>query len=122
MARASMPLVVENEIDDDEIIPSAPRRVAGRRALTDRVFRAFARGAGGVVLVLMGLVGAFLLYRALPSLRFAGWSFLTTQSFEPDGGRFGIGAVLPGTIFIALVAIVIATPLAMGTALYISEY
>jgi len=34
----------------------------------------------------------------------------------------GIAAVLVGTVTVALVAMVIAFPLALGTALYISEY
>src|SRR5262249_126224 len=48
--------------------------------------------------------------------------FITTQQWSPDGGRFGIAAVIVGTVLIALVAIATALPLAMGAALYISEY
>jgi phosphate transport system permease protein len=75
-----------------------------------------------MVLVLMGLVGTFLGYRASQALHKAGWSFLTTQQWNPDGGGFGIAAVIVGTILIAAVAVVVALPLALGTALYISEY
>jgi len=81
-----------------------------------------ARAGGIVVLVLLGLVGTFLFYRASLALHKAGWSFLTTQSWNPNGGGFGIAAVVVGTVLIALVAVVIAAPLAFGTALYISEY
>jgi phosphate transport system permease protein len=56
------------------------------------------------------------------ALRVAGWSFLTTEAWEPESGNFGIAAVLVGTILIALVAIAVAVPLAAGAALYISEY
>jgi phosphate transport system permease protein len=88
----------------------------------DRVFRVVAGGGGGLVLAVMLLVGGFLLYRAWQALRKAGWSFLTTAAWEPDAGHFGVAAVLTGTCLIALVAVVIAVPLAIGTALYISEY
>jgi phosphate transport system permease protein len=74
------------------------------------------------VLVIMVLVGAFLGYRAFQALHKAGWSFLTTQQWNPDGGGFGIAAVLVGTVLIALVAVLTAIPLALGAALYISEY
>jgi phosphate transport system permease protein len=74
------------------------------------------------VLVLLGLVGTFLGYRALQALKKAGWSFITTQAWNPDGGGFGIAAVIVGTILIALVAVAFAVPLAIGTALFISEY
>ncbi len=90
--------------------------------LPDRIFRGVARGGGGLVLTVMLLVGGFLLYRAWPALDRAGWSFLTTESWEPDAGSFGIAAVMVGTVLIALVAIVVAVPLAVGAALYISEY
>jgi len=104
--------------------PAPPPRRALKANLgaADRTFRGIARGGGITVLVIMALVGTFLAYRAWQALRKAGFSFLTTQAWDPDGGHFGIAAVIVGTILIALVAVIIAVPLAMGSALYISEY
>src|SRR5215468_1846798 len=107
---------------------SAVRTTAGQRNLKarlsgpDRLFRGFARAGGVAVLILMIMVGAFLAYRALDALQKAGTSFITTQDWNPDGGGFGIAAVIVGTILIALVAVTVAVPLALGAALYISEY
>jgi phosphate transport system permease protein len=95
------------------------------RQATDRADVAFAmvlRLAGGVVLLVMATIGVFLLRRGWPALEEAGWSFLTTQAWEPDSRNFGIAAVLTGTMLIAAVAVTIAVPLATGFALYISEY
>lgn len=89
---------------------------------SDRVFRALTRGGGITVLLIMLLVGTFLAVRAVDALQVAGWSFLTESRWEPDAGVFGIKAVLLGTLLIGLVAIAVAVPLAIGTALYISEY
>ncbi|MDM4761757.1 phosphate ABC transporter permease subunit PstC [Galbitalea sp. SE-J8] len=102
----------------------APRRLTILRDAPDIRFRAIARAGGVAVLAIMLLVGAFLAIRASQALGVAGLSFLTTQAWEPDAGagRFGIAAVLVGTILIALVAILIAVPLSTGTALYITEY
>lgn len=100
----------------------APRAVRGRGEPGDRLFRGAARGSGAVVLAIMLLVGVFLTYRASQALDVAKGSFLTTSAWEPDAHRFGIAAVLTGTVLIGLVAISIAVPLAIGTALYISEY
>ncbi|GAA1355843.1 phosphate ABC transporter permease subunit PstC [Streptomyces beijiangensis] len=102
--------------------PEVPRRLYADPGLPDRVFRGVARSGGGLVLAVMLLVGGFLLYRAWQALSKAGWSFLTTETWEPDAGRFGIAAVIVGTVLIALVAIMVAVPLAVGGALYISEY
>ncbi|MFB8772534.1 phosphate ABC transporter permease subunit PstC [Streptomyces broussonetiae] len=99
-----------------------PRRLYPDPGVPDRVFRGVLRGGGTLVLAIMLLVGGFLTYRAWQALSVAGWGFLTTEAWEPDGGSFGIAAVLVGTVLIALVAIVFAVPLALGTALYISEY
>ena len=99
-----------------------PRELDTSHDRADTVFRGIIRASGLVVLLIMGLVGLFLTFRALQAISSAGFSFLTTQSWEPDAGRFGIAAVLVGTILIALVAVAIALPLAVGSALYISEY
>ncbi len=100
----------------------ARRTIVARVGRTDRAFRGVARGGGTMVLVIMALVGTFLAVRAWDALRASGTDFLTVQEWSPDGGRFGIAAIIVGTVLIAAVAVVFAVPLAMGAALYISEY
>lgn len=100
----------------------AKRNLKSRLSPSDLVFRAIARGGGSVALIIMILVGTFLGFRAWQALHKAGWSFVTTQEWNPNGGHFGIAAVMVGTFLIATVAIVTAIPLSFGTALYISEY
>ncbi|MFE6939490.1 phosphate ABC transporter permease subunit PstC [Streptomyces chartreusis] len=100
----------------------ARRAPRGRTEPVDRLFQGVLRGSGAVVLAIMLLVGVFLTYRASQALGVAQWSFLTTSAWEPDSRRFGIAAVLTGTVLIGVTAICIAVPLALGTALYISEY
>ena len=100
----------------------SPRLLTTLRDPADVVFRGVARSGGIIVLTIMSLVGLFLGFRAWQALSVSGISFLTEQAWEPDSGRFGIAAVLVGTVLIALVAVVIAVPLATGTALYITEY
>ena len=99
-----------------------PRRLGTRRSWSDRAFRGTLVAGGAAVLAIMGLVGVFLLIRAWNALHRAGWSFFTTAAWEPDSGNFGIAAILVGTILIATVAVSVAVPLALGVALYISEY
>ncbi|HEY5015955.1 MAG TPA: phosphate ABC transporter permease subunit PstC [Streptosporangiaceae bacterium] len=101
---------------------SPGRSLKSRPSVSDLAFRAIAGVGGSLVLVLEILIGAFLAYSAWPALHKAGWSFLTTQSWNAEGGAFGIAAVVVGTALIGLVAVVVAVPLALGTSLYISEY
>jgi phosphate transport system permease protein len=98
------------------------RRPTARLNPSDKVFAAVARMSGLAVLAIMGFVGLFLALQATDALDLAGWGFLTTQEWNPGGGKFGIAAVLFGTVVIGLIAIVIAGPFALGTALFISEY
>lgn len=104
------------------MLTDTPRKLTIIRDRSDKVFRGVIRGGGSTVLVIMVLVGSFLAYRASQALNKAGWSFFTEQAWEPDAGKFGIAAVIVGTILIATVAIVVALPLSLGTALFITEY
>ena len=114
--RTGVPSVTQSRVG------AVPRKLTARLSASDRAFRTVARTGGLVVLVLLVLVGTFLFYRASQALHKAGLSFLTTASWNPNGGGFGIAAVIVGTVLIASVAVVVAIPLSLGTALYISEY
>jgi phosphate transport system permease protein len=87
----------------------------------DRVFRSVSYAAGGTTVSIMLAVGVFLAFRASDALGVSGFSFLTTQEWSPETGTFGIVAVLFGTFTIATIAMCISIPLALGTALLISE-
>lgn len=104
--------------------PDRRRRLSANPGLADRLFLIGARGSGAVVLGIMLAVGGFLAYQAVRALRVSGFAFLTTETWDPnpEGGHFGIAAVLVGTVLIGLVAVSFALPLATAMALYISEY
>jgi phosphate transport system permease protein len=92
------------------------------RPPADRIYRGVARAAGAVTLVVMVLIFLFLLVRSWPALRDARWSFLTESKWNPDGHQFGILALMVLTFEIAVVALAIAVPVSIATALYITEY
>ncbi|MER7009118.1 phosphate ABC transporter permease subunit PstC [Dactylosporangium sp. NPDC000555] len=98
-----------------------PRVVKASPGLADRIFHGGSRLTGLFVFAVMGAIGLFLALRAVEALRAVGFRFLTTAQWQPDVHRFGIAAVLTGTVLIAAVAVVVSVPLATGTALFISE-
>jgi phosphate transport system permease protein len=101
-----------------------PRRrpISTRHSPIDRLFRSTTRSAGTFVLLIMGLVGAFLTVHALRAISSVGvGKFVTTQQWSPETNHFGIAAVLTGTVMIALVALVVSVPLSLGMALFITE-
>lgn len=99
-----------------------PRVIDSPRAPADRAFRGVLRGAGSAVLIITGLIALFLILRAASALKKAGFSFFTTKTWIPAANRFGIATILPNGIFIALIALVIAVPVALAAAIFISEY
>jgi phosphate transport system permease protein len=113
---------VPTEVIMNVSAPDTPRSLVAAADRPDIAFRWIARGSGTIVVTVMSLVGLFLLYQGFRALTVAGPSFVTEQGWDPNSGKFGIAAVLSGTFFIALTAIFFALPLALGTALYISEY
>ncbi|MEY9943625.1 phosphate ABC transporter permease subunit PstC [Kitasatospora sp. GAS1066B] len=99
-----------------------PRTITAPATRGDLVFRGVLRLAGYSVFAIMGMIAFFLLVRGTDAFRATGWSFLTTQAWHPSAHVFGIAAVLPDGILIALVALVFAVPVSLAAALFISEY
>jgi phosphate transport system permease protein len=88
----------------------------------DRVFRHGSAGIGVTVLAITGAIGVFLGYQSIPTLRRYGLSFFTENQWQPENDVVGISAVLLGTMQVAVLALMIAFPLALATALFITEY
>jgi phosphate transport system permease protein len=99
-----------------------PRRIVSRVSAGDKVFHSIVRGAGLAVFVITAMILTFLFTRAWSAFRAAGFSFFTTKLFNVNTNDFGIGALLPDGVIIAAIALIIAVPVAVATALYISEY
>ncbi|AJT41608.1 phosphate ABC transporter permease subunit PstC [Psychromicrobium lacuslunae] len=89
---------------------------------SDYFFRGITRVGGIIVLAVMCLVGLFLTINAVQAISAVGlWKFLTTQEWAPETNNFGIAALLSGTVMVAIVALIVALPLSIGTALFITE-
>lgn len=99
-----------------------PRRLARGAVGADKVFAIGTRTIGGTVLAITGGIGLFLAIQAFPTLDHYGTDFLIETQWEPESDTIGIASVLAGTATVALVAISLAFPLGLATALYISEY
>jgi phosphate transport system permease protein len=105
-----------------DVAPDVPREIHAGHSEADRIFHGTSRAIGLFVLVLIGSIGLFLGLSSIPTLRHYGLSFFTESDWQPEFDRIGISAVLLGTFTVALVAMCIAFPLALSTALYITDY
>ena len=50
------------------------------------------------------------------------WDYLTTTVWQPQAGSFGIWPLILGTLLISIVAMVVAIPIGLLAAIYLSEY
>ncbi len=96
-------------------------RALKRMRLGDILFRALTRTAAIGVLLLLGGVLISLLIGGWPALREFGFDFLITQSWNPVTEKFGALAPIYGTIVTSLIAMVIAVPIGLLIAMFLTE-
>ena len=103
-------------------LPLGGRADTGRTG--DRLFGLAARGSGIFLLVIMGSIAAFLIWQAIPALRANEANFITSQEWDPNATvpRFGIAQLAFGTMVSSVLALLLATPVAIGIALFIAFY
>ncbi|MFC8800559.1 phosphate ABC transporter permease subunit PstC [Promicromonospora sp. NPDC057138] len=110
--------------------PSRARRSARRSNSADtergfsRVFRWIATGSGALLLLVLAAVALFLIVRGLPALT-ASPEELTKDGGLPDGMDSLwdlVGPLVFGTLLASAMALLLATPVAIGIALFISHY
>ena len=107
-----------------------PRKISTEPRRSDKVFRGVVTTGGLSSLVILGLIAIFLAYRGFEVLRQEGIGFITSSDWAvkiDESGNivestFGIGAMLVGTILCALIAVVIAVPISVLSALFLNFY
>lgn len=103
---------------------TTPRIVEDQPTKSDRIFGGITTTSGLVVLVLLALVGLFLLLRSRDAFDIAGWSFFTRVEWrtDVDPPEIGVLGLVAGTVQVAVIAVLIAIPLAVCAALFITDY
>ena len=109
-------------------LPPEQREIKTYYTKVDRVFRGFVAAAALFSLVVLILIAAFLLYRGFEIFADFGVKFITTSKWDignPEDTStavLGIGAMLVGSVVTAFIAIAVAIPFAMASALFIEYY
>lgn len=96
-------------------------RVLRRLQLGDAAFRYLTRAAAIAVLAILGGIIVSLVHGSLPALRTFGLSFLVDQSWNPVTDKFGALAPIYGTIVTSLIAMLIAVPVGLFIAIFLTE-
>jgi len=76
--------------------------------------------ASSILLVTVGLIYQLWVTSALPRHKF-GFGFLTSSLWNPVSGQFGALPFIYGTVITSLIALLVAVPLGVGAAIFLSE-
>jgi len=88
----------------------------------DAVYRAALTAFAAFLPLLLALIVGELIVGAVPAIKEFGFSFLTSSTWDPVQGQFGALPLIFGTLYSSLVAMVIAVPLALGVAIFLTEF
>ncbi len=114
--------------------PALPekRQLTTKPRFSDKVFRGVVTGGGLSSLLILGMIFIFLLYQGFSILHSQGLHFITTSDWNaavddnnvpiPSQSHFGIAAMLIGTLVCATIAVAIAVPISVFTALFLTFY
>ncbi|HVN57346.1 MAG TPA: phosphate ABC transporter permease subunit PstC [Bacteroidales bacterium] len=94
-----------------------------RRVLKDRLARYYMLGIAVLSLLLILIIGLSLLFKALPIMKeHSLGSLLSSSSWKPFKGEFGFLPFILSTLYVSLIAIILALPAAMLTSIYLNSY
>ena len=96
--------------------------VASRPSWGDRLFRWLCQCSGASLLVVAATLVGVLMLQAWPFLTGKHFGeFLSGSRWEPDKGLYGAQVVVFGTVATSVIAMLIAVPLGVGSAAFLSE-
>jgi phosphate transport system permease protein len=92
------------------------------RSVGDRIYRAAITLAALCVPALLLLIAIAVVVAGWPALSRFGLDFLTGSEWDAVHGEFGAAPAIYGTLVSSAIALVLAAPLALGVAIFLSEF
>src|SRR5262245_55349457 len=93
----------------------------GKRGGTDLGFRLGTGVFAFVLILLVAGIGVELTRVSMPSIQKFALAFWRTSIWDPVAGEFGALPFIWGTLYSSILALLIATPISLGIAVFISE-
>src|SRR3569833_1928489 len=104
-----------------EAASSDRAKVLNRLRFSDTSFRFLTRLAALAVLIILSGIIISLIHGLWPALRQFGFEFLVDESWNPVSEKFGAIAPIYGTIVTSLIAMLIAVPVGLFIAMFLTE-
>ena len=108
------------------------RELTTKPRFSDKVFRTVVTSGGLSSLLILGLIFSFLAYQGFSILKMEGFHFITGSNWQvvlDEAGNidkantaFGIAPMLIGTILCAFIALIVAVPVSVLAALFLTFY
>jgi phosphate transport system permease protein len=95
--------------------------VKSRSAAADRAFNLVTAGAAWLVLILLGATAASMAWGGRLAFETFGLGFITSTDWDAVAGKFGALVPIYGTIVTSIIALVIAVPVSLGIALFLTD-
>src|SRR3569833_2843745 len=93
----------------------------GKRQLADKAFGGLAIGAAALVVLILALIAITMTNRARPVLGHMGLDFFTSSTWSEHDNVVGALPFIWGTVYTAVIAVVLAVPVSLGLALFITQ-
>lgn len=103
------------------------REIVVRRNLGDKIFRNGVTAGAMTAFVVMSLIAGLLFFRGFQIFKAFGFDFITTSTWDGADGtiqnaKFGVAAMLVGSIIVATIAMAVAFPFVVTSALFLEFY
>ena len=92
------------------------------RSTGDRIYRWLTTGFAVAIPVLLVFIAFEVIAAAWPAFRQFGFGFLTSSVWDPVRQQFGAAPMIYGTVVSSVLALILAAPLAIGVAIFLSEF
>lgn len=132
-----MTVILERRGSTEPEVLSARARRRAELTRKDRVIRGVLAVAGMVPTAVLVFLAYQMVRQAIPAIRFSGWSFFTTKTFNLGNqygsivkqhgqsamakSQFGVLTMLFGTLVSSIIALVLAVPVAVAGAILLVE-
>ena len=98
------------------------RLILEQSAIGDRIYSILTAACALFIPALVIAIAVAIFAAAWPAFAKLGLSIVTSSDWDVAGGHFGAAPAVFGTLVSSAIALVIATPLAIGVAIFLSEF
>jgi len=124
---SSLPLKIDTgsrisaAADSSKQVRRVPTRPALFSRFADEAFRYATLGCAVSILAIVGLIFYELVDKSQLSIGQFGWKFFTGTNWDPVAGDFGALPFVYGTLVSSAISLIIAVPLGVGVAVFVTE-